>query len=309
MIIDGGLGFELLRRGATFRTKLWSAEAILTAPDLLRAVHADFIAAGARVIATATYQLSHAGLRELGHDDRAIDAVFARAVELVREAVAAHRSLTGTRETFVVAASLGPYGATVGDGSEYSGVQHLDRAALHAFHLERLRSVMAAEPDVVLFETIPTAREALVIAEVARAIGVPRAWLSFSCADGRHTFGGDAVGEIAASLEPFTAIEAIGVNCTAPGAIASLLRELRAKTSKTLFACPNIGQHWEADTHGLSGGESEAAFLRFVPEWVALGADHIGGCCGVGPATIAALAADVNARPVTARMQASSHSE
>ncbi len=62
-------------------------------------------------------------------------------------------------------------------------------------------------------------------------------------------------------------------------------------TAKPILVCPNLGQQWESDTHGLAGGASEADLLRRVPDWLAAGATHIGGCCGVGPATIGAPAA------------------
>jgi homocysteine S-methyltransferase len=294
MIVDGGLGVELLDRGFACTTNLWSGEAILTRPDLLLEVHRAYLTAGAQVIATATYQVSHAELRRLGYSDAAIDGVFARAVGLVREAIAAHRLAGGAPAgEFVAAASLGPYGATVGDGSEYAATQHLEPAALAAFHIERLRSVVRAAPDVILFETVPTLAEAVIIAQAVRELGLRRVWMTFSCADGERTFGGDRVREIVAALGSYDGIEVLGVNCTAPGAVASLVREIQSQTAKPVLVCPNLGQRWETEGGGLAGGATAAEFLRHVPEWVALGVAHLGGCCGVGPRTIAELAAIV----------------
>jgi homocysteine S-methyltransferase len=296
MIIDGGLGVELAERGFVFTTRLWSGEAILTRPDLLRDIHGAYLAAGAEVIASATYQLSHETLRELGYDDAAIDDIFARGIGLAREAVAAHRAATAqiaapqTLAPALVAASLGPYGATRGDGSEYAATQHLAPDALRAFHAERLAAVVRAQPDLIMFETIPTRAEARIVAEAARDAGAERTWIALSCADGERTFGGDRVAEIAPELAGIAGVEVVGVNCTAPPAIAPLLRVLRAASDKPVSICPNLGQHWETDARALAGGATEAEFLRHVPEWLALGATHIGGCCGVGPSTIAALA-------------------
>ncbi len=264
---------------------------MLRAPELLLATHRAFLAAGAHVIETATYQMAHATLRELGYSGLEIDSVFARAVGLARAAVAGHRAATGATGTYLVAASLGPFGATLGDGSEYSGIQHLERDELYAFHAERLRSIVQARPDVVVFETIPAQREALVIAKVVRDAGLQSVWISFSCPDGAHTYAGEPIGAAAASLDGFDGIDAIGVNCTAPAATAPLLRAIKRASTKALYACPNLGQHWESGTHELAGGEGTAAFLRCVPELLELGVTYIGGCCGVGPRILAQLAA------------------
>jgi homocysteine S-methyltransferase len=290
VIVDGGLGAELAARGFRFTTRLWSGEAILTRPDLLTAIHRAYLDAGAQVLSTATYQLSHATLRELGYADAAIDDVFARGVGLARGAIAARRAETGACGEWIVAGSLGPYGATLGDGSEYAGTRHLEDDALYAFHAQRARSMLRAQPDVFLFETIPTLAEGLVIAAIARDLQLERVWISFSCSDGAHTCGGDRMSDVAAALEVFACVDAIGVNCTAPAAIAPLVGALKAVTAKPLVACPNLGQHWESDAHALTGGATETDFERLVPTWMELGVTHIGGCCGVGPSAIAAVA-------------------
>jgi homocysteine S-methyltransferase len=290
MIVDGGLGLELERRGFAYTTGLWSAEAVLSRPDLLIAIHRDFLAAGACVLETATYQISYATLRELGFADAEIEALFVRAVACARTAIAAHVADAGLLDAcaFTVAGSMGPYGATRADGSEYTGRQHLERSALYAFHHERTQSLARAAPDVLLFETIPTRTEALVVAEVARHLGCERVWLSLACADGERTYGGDRLADIVADLEPFDCIEVLGINCTAPAAIGPLVHAIQSRSAKPILVCPNLGQHWESVVAGLAGGASDAEFLARIPEWLALGVAYIGGCCGVTPQTIAA---------------------
>jgi homocysteine S-methyltransferase len=290
VILDGGLGVELEQRGFVPTTSLWSGEAILARPDLLVEVHRAYLEAGAEVISTATYQVSHAALRGLGCDDSAIDAIFARAVRLAREAIAAHRAATGAPNEFLVAGSLGPFGATLGEGGEYSGAQHLEPDALYAFHVERARSMARAMPDLCMFETIPSRAEALVIAHAARDAGLRNVWMSFTCADDTHTCAHDRLADVAAELDAFACVDVIGVNCTAPDAIAPLVRAMRAVTDKPIFVCPNLGRQGEGAAHALSGDAGEAAIITGVPAWLALGVTHIGGCCGVGPETIRALA-------------------
>jgi homocysteine S-methyltransferase len=292
VILDGGLGVELEQRGFVPTTSLWSGEAIHTRPDLLVDVHRAYLDAGAEVIATATYQLSHAALREIGYDDAAIDGIFARGVALAREAIAAYRAeaQTGASNEHLVAGSLGPYGATLGAGREFSRTPYIELDALYAFHAERLRSMVYAGPDIFLFETISSRAEGLIIAQAARDLDLRNVWMSFTCADDTHTYAEDRLANIAAELDAFACIDVVGVNCTAPGAIAPLVRAIRAVTVKPVFVCPNLGQHGEGAGHALSGDATEAAFIAGVPGWLALGVSHIGGCCGVGPDTIRALA-------------------
>lgn len=279
MVIDGGLGIELEARGYRLGGALWSAEILLRDPGAIRAVHEDYLAAGARCIETASYQLSAAGLRSGGFAQADLAAVCGLSVRLAREAVAAFRTRSGDDGDFIVAASLGPYGAAVAGGSEYSGA-YIDPELLYAFHSERLRAVLPAAPDVLFCETIPSKNEALVVARALRDLGAaPPAWISFTCADGGHTHAGDPIEECAAALEEFANVAAVGVNCSAPEFTAPLLRRMRAATRKDLLACPNLAR-----------GSSEEQFLRLVPEWLEAGARHIGGCCGVRPSTIAGIA-------------------
>jgi homocysteine S-methyltransferase len=141
-----------------------------------------------------------------------------------------------------------------------------------------------------LFETIPSRAEGLVIAQAARELGLRNVWMSFTCADDAHTCAHDQLADVAAELDAFACVDVIGVNCTAPDAIAPLVRAMRAVTKKPIFVCPNLGRQGESPGHARYGDASEAAFIAGVPAWLALGVTHIGGCCGVGPETIRALA-------------------
>ena len=289
MVIDGGLGSELEARGHRIGGALWSAELLLKDPGKIRAIHEDYLEAGARCIETASYQLSAEGLRAAGLGEEAIAGVFELAVRIAREAVDGFRARTGDDDEIAVAASLGPYGAATAGGSEYSG-RYIDPAILYAFHAERIRTVLATAPDVFFCETIPSKNEALVVANALRDLDAGPAWISFSCADGERTHAGDPIEECAAALEAFSGVAAVGINCTPPGEIASLLRRLRGATRKPLLACPNLGQTWDAAARKWFGGTHEDHFLSLVPQWLEAGATHIGGCCGIRPSTIAGIA-------------------
>src|SRR5688572_4325218 len=123
VVLDGGLATELERRGANLHDPLWSARALLDEPDLIRAVHLDFLRAGADAVTTASYQATPQGLVAAGLSLKRAEAVLRRSVELAGEARA--EFLAGQdgvgRDRPLVVGSIGPYGAFLHDGSEYTG--------------------------------------------------------------------------------------------------------------------------------------------------------------------------------------------
>jgi homocysteine S-methyltransferase len=189
----------------------------------------------------------------------------------------------------LVAASIGPYGAFLADGSEYRGHYGLSESELKAFHRPRLEVLAEAGADLLAFETIPCLEEALVLAELLTEFPSLSAWMSFSCQDGSRNCEGQLVAECAAALQPFTQIAALGVNCTRPGYIASLLRLMGARTDKPLLAYPNSGEHYDAVAKiWLGSAEGYAAQSH---AWYEAGARLIGGCCRTTPEDIAQLRA------------------
>jgi homocysteine S-methyltransferase len=197
--------------------------------------------------------------------------------------VAANRS---GRLRPLVAASVGPYGAMLADGSEYRGHYALSDDALADFHRPRLQVLAAAGADLLACETIPCLREALVLARLLREFPALTAWMSFSCRDGTHTCEGDSIAACAAQLRAFPQIAAVGVNCTAPQYIASLLRELRGATDSPLVIYPNSGESYDAGSKQWHGTPRAQCFAEMAQLWHAAGARLIGGCCRTGPSDI-----------------------
>ena len=191
VVLDGGLATELERRGADLRDPLWSARVLVEDPALIVEVHRAYVAAGADVVTGASYQASFEGLAARGFDREAASRLLARSVELAREAVDDRRVL--------VAASVGPYGAVLANGAEYTGDYELGaastaRAALRDFHLPRAEVLAAAGPDLLAIETIPSVVEAEALVEVLDALGDVPAWVSFSCRDGARCSDGTPTG-------------------------------------------------------------------------------------------------------------------
>jgi homocysteine S-methyltransferase len=200
----------------------------------------------------------------------------------------------------LVAASVGPYGAMLADGSEYRGRYALDDDALADFHRPRLQLLAASGADLLACETIPCLREALVLAKLLQELPGVCAWMSFSCRDGGHTSEGDSIAACAAALRGFPHIAAVGVNCTAPQYIASLLRRLRTATDRPLVIYPNSGESYDPSSKQWNGGPDAPGaispgvgapaaappFAERVRLWYAEGARLIGGCCRTGPLDI-----------------------
>ncbi len=289
--IDGGLASELETRGHDLTGPLWSARLLREDPAEIRDVHRAYFAAGATVGISASYQASRSGFARYGLDAREADQLLAMSVRLVREAREAAVA-DGVAQPMLVAASVGPYGATLFDGSEYRGRYGVPHRDLVAFHAERLRVLLDAGPDLLAIETVPDVEEAAAIVEALALVeaSIP-AWLSFSCADDATTCAGQPI-EDGVALVSAAGLAAVGVNCTAPEHIAGLLTRIRsAAPGLGVVAYPNAGRVWDAASASWLGEGAETLPDAAVREWFAAGADLVGGCCGLGPAAVAAVSA------------------
>ncbi len=294
LVLDGGLATELERRGHDLRDALWSARLLRDDPAAIEEVHLDYLRAGARCLTTASYQASLEGFAAQGESSEGAERLLRRSVILAERARARFREETGPARgggDVLVAASVGPYGATRHDGSEYHGNYGLSHEDMVAFHTPRLRILWDAGPDLLACETIPSLEEARALLAVLRLVPGTKGWMSFSCRDERHTVHGEAIRECARLLDRASQIVAIGVNCTPPGLIASLIREIRLETTKPIVVYPNSGERWDAEAQCWRGAPDGRKLEDYVDEWVANGASLIGGCCRIGPADIRGISA------------------
>ena len=289
VVLDGGLATELEARGHDLSDRLWSARLLLTDPEAIEAVHLDYFRAGARVATTASYQATVPGFEAAGLDRAAALAAIATSVALARRARDRYAEETGVPASgLLIAGSVGPYGAMLADGSEYRGDYDPGPAVLRDVHRPRIDALLQAGVDLLALETIPTIREARVLIDLLIESGA-RGWLSYQCRDAATTAAGEPIGD-AIGLAVHPRVVAVGVNCTAPRFVPSLLAAATAVADVPLIAYPNGGDRWDATSRRWvadAGGDYEPAI---VASWTALGATWLGGCCGTGPAEIASLA-------------------
>jgi len=261
---------------------------------MIRAVHLDYFRAGADVATTATYQATFEGFGRRGIDRPAAAQLMRDAVALAaaaRDEFWSDASNRAGRLRPLVAASVGPYGAMLADGSEYRGRYAVGDRALAAFHRPRLEVLAQSGADLLACETLPCLREALVLARLLPEFPGVSAWVSFSCRDALHTSEGDEISRCAAALQAHAQIAAVGVNCTRPEFVGDLLRRMRDHTDKPLVAYPNSGQTYDPLCKRWIGAESEVPLGAYAQSWYQAGARLIGGCCRSTPEDIRAISA------------------
>jgi homocysteine S-methyltransferase len=282
MVLDGALATELEVLGADLRDPLWSAKCLVENPNLIRTVHLNYFNAGADLATTATYQASFAGFAQRGLDAQSAASLMRSAVALASSARDEFWALSQNRvnrQRPLIAASVGPYGATLGDGSEYRGQYGLGIEELLDFHRPRLRVLADSGADLLACETIPCLAEAKALAHALLEFPELTAWMSFSCRDGWHNAEGENLGDCVEHLNGYPQITAVGVNCSKPEYVASLLDTLRDRTAKPLLVYPNSGEAYNPHSKHWAGHAASLQFGEQALVWYRRGARLIGGCC------------------------------
>ena len=307
LVLDGGLGTHLATLGHDVSGALWSARLLRTDPGALRQAHLDFLRAGAEVLLTASYQASVEGFASVGLDRADALRLVAGSVRVAREAVA--ESEAEGRPPAMVAGSVGPYGAVLAGGEEYTGAyvdpgwrdgRPMDVGALRDFHRGRMAVLLEAGADVLACETLPALAEVEAVLLVAQELGAP-VWLSLSTVttpDGAVlTRRGEPAAEAFAMARGVAGVVAVGVNCTDPAGTTAAVGVAAAASGLPVVVYPNSGESWDAAGRRWSG---QARFdPAAVDGWLAAGARMVGGCCRVGPAEVADLARHVHSSCLT----------
>nr|WP_154891791.1 homocysteine S-methyltransferase [Paenibacillus xylanexedens] len=299
MILDGALATELEQHGCDLDDPLWSARVLLENPDVIVNVHADYFRAGADCAITSSYQATVEGFRKRGIGEEDALDLIRKTVELAakaRDDVWAEVQASGAgdagerRPRPVVAGSVGPYGAYLADGSEYVGHYGVSDKTLAAFHRPRMAALIEAGADVLAFETIPSLQEARVLVELLKEFPNAQAWISFSLKDGTSISEGTSLEVCAQTFGSEPQITAVGLNCAPMEVVTEAIGILRQACDKPIIVYPNSGETYDAETKTWSGQGSCGSMKDASEQWVAAGAQIIGGCCRTTPHQISELA-------------------
>lgn len=277
-LLDGGFSSALEELGNELTTSLWTGELLKSHPDQVRAAHQLFVDAGAQVLITSSYQITYPGCITHGWTKEDVDAAIIASTALAR--------FPGVK----VAASVGPYGAYLADGSEYRGNYGLSKDELKDFHRDRLRALIATRPDLLAVETIPELTEAQAIIELIDELDPAMPfWVSFSCKSENELSSGEMFADAVALVNFANSAVAVGVNCTKPSFIEPLLKSAKSVIPYVVY--PNSGREWDPINKEWLGPVKTSFERSDIQAWISLGATFIGGCCGVSPKDISELKA------------------
>jgi homocysteine S-methyltransferase len=202
---------------------------------------------------------------------------------LVASTQLAKDAVASSGKNVKVAASVGPYGAHLADGSEYKGNYGVAKNVIKDFHQRRLEVLLSTNPDLLALETMPDTFEVEVLLELLKDCSTPF-WVSYSCKEGNQTNAGQSFADAVSLAQPALAV---GINCTKPEIIAGLLQS--AKSDKPFVVYPNSGRIWDAEKKQWHGSASTGFNQELIKSWQDSGAEYIGGCCGIGAKEIAEL--------------------
>ena len=288
VVLDGGLGTHLADRGNDISDSLWSARILRDNPDEVRAAHEDFFRAGAQVASTCSYQVTFDGLAQAGATREETEELLRVSVRLACEAAEAVPSAGDVPR--LIAASIGPYGAGPGRGTEYDGAYGLTAAELAAWHRPRLEILAHTDADFLLAETIPSILEVEALASEFAHFEKP-AILSITVADGKLRDGSSL--EDVATIVRGTQLAGLGINCCTTAEALTALRILAPLSDLPFAVYPNSGEEWDHTGRRWTGALEEASLTDSVHALVEAGARLVGGCCRVTPQDIAAIAAQL----------------
>ncbi len=288
-LLDGGMGQELIRRGSPRTAEYWSAWAMIEEPDMVRGVHADYVAAGCDVLTTNTYATYADRLRPFGLADRA-EELCRTAGRMAREAAdAADRSVR-------VAGSLPPLRHSYNPAP--GGIYGELRA-----EYDEMVDQLVGDVDLFVCETMGALHEARAATDAARATG-KEVWTAFTLQGGTgpHLLDGTAFDAACDVL----GADAYLLNCCPPEQVDEALPLLRSATDRPIGAYANafldMPVGWRGrDGSPLPGSRTDLGadpYTAVVMGWVEMGADIVGGCCEIGPEHIARMRRALDQRPV-----------
>ncbi len=295
--LDGGLATELEKAGHDLNNVLWSAKLLESNPAAIRDVHLSYLQAGSQCITTASYQASVDGFVKAGYSSAVGTGLIEKSVDLAKEARDIFSEIRRKQQCPVeisplIAGSIGPYAAFLADGSEYNGQYPIQVDGLYRFHMKQWNILTRLQLDLVAIETIPNRSEAEAFRRIISEFPQVPTWISFACRNGQEINDGTLICDCASLFNDLPNLVAIGVNCTAPQFVSSLIREIRSVCpDKRIVVYPNSGETYNPKTKDWIGDPEAVKYLEMVRNWYRDGASLIGGCCRTGPDHIRGISA------------------
>ncbi len=293
IILDGALATELERRGCDINDTLWSAKVLVENPDIIEQVHYDYFLSGADCAITSSYQATFEAFAKKGLNESEAKALIQKSVQIAKKARDNFWKKPENRKNRpypLVAASVGPYGAYLADGSEYKGDYKLTEEELVNFHRKRMKALVEAGADILACETIPCLKEAKAIVKLLKEFPKVYCWISFSAKNDSQISDGTLIDDCAKWLDNCEQVAALGINCTAPEYIESLINRIHNNSQKPIVVYPNSGEEYDANTKNWHGHSSSEAYGCSAKGWYKEGARLIGGCCRTTPEDIQSIA-------------------
>jgi len=301
LVVDGAMATELEKHGVDTDSDLWSAKALIENPEAIMAVHESYFQNGADVATTNTYQANVSKFMELGFSESESENLVIKAVELAKKARSNYfdslpKDVRQKRAPHpLVAGSVGPYGAYLADGSEYTGDYNLSKSEFQEFHYSRMELLDRAGVDLFAFETQPNFDEANALVDLLMdKFPEQHAWLTFSVKDDSTLCDGTSLSEAVKYFNGADQISAIGVNCTTLENIHEIVRNVNQVTDKPIIVYPNNGDIYDPVTKTWQANPQADTFSDLVPEWLEAGAKLIGGCCRTTPNDIKEISNYIN---------------
>ena len=278
-ILDGGLSYPLEKKGLDIKNDLWVSELLISNPKAIKKAHIDYIDSGAEIITSSSYQASFNLLKNRGYDESKSKEIILKSIKILKHLKKKYK------KNFIIAASIGPYGSSLADGSEYKGLKDIDEEKVYKFYKKKVDILDKSEADLLAFETIPSFKEAKIISEIIKS-AKKKCWISFSCQNEKEINDGTHIEKCCILLKNHPKVFVIGINCTPPIYISNLIQIIKKTIiNKKIIAYPNSGEVYDGKKKVWRGSVIRS-FESYIDEWLTLGVDILGGCCRVGPEEI-----------------------
>ncbi|MBB1078793.1 homocysteine S-methyltransferase [Limosilactobacillus sp. STM2_1] len=288
LLIDGAMSTALEQLGADTNNPLWTASVLAKQPNLVKRVHQEYFKAGARLVITDTYQANVPAFIANGYTEHQAHQLIQRAVKLAKEARDEYQQATGIYN--YVAGALGPYGAYLADGSEYTGDYQLSTSEYQQFHRPRLIDILSVGVDVLAIETQPRLDEVLAELELVNELAPETpCYVSFSLKNWNTLADGTPLAVAAQTVAKYNNVFAVGVNCIPLEEVAAAVETVHNAIAKPVIAYPNSSAVYNPQTKTWTYPHGHRSLSSYLPRWLAAGLTIVGGCCTTTPHDIALL--------------------